>query len=88
GEAWVVVATGKYIGEGFDDSRLDTLFLAMPISGKGTIVQYTGRLQRSHPGKKEVRIYDYMDSGVPMLRGMFKKRLVGYRAIGYRQDEC
>ena len=62
-----MLATGRYIGEGFDDSRLDTLFLAPPISWKGTLVQYTGRLHRPHPGKIEVRIYDYVDRDVPML---------------------
>jgi hypothetical protein len=72
-----------YIGEGFDDARLDTLFLAMPISWKGTLIQYTGRLYRLHPGKTEVRIYDYVDREVPILDRMFQKRLRGYRAIGY-----
>ena len=79
----LVLATGRYIGEGFDDARLDTLFLAMPISWKGTLVQYTGRLHRLHPGKTEVRIHDYVDVHVPMLRRMFDRRLRGYRAIGY-----
>ena len=75
------------IGEGFDDARLDTLFLAMPVSWKGTLVQYTGRLHRLHPDKTEVRIFDYVDRGVPMLERMFEKRLRGYRAIGYTLDE-
>ena len=79
----LVLATGRYIGEGFDDARLDTLFLALPVSWKGTLVQYTGRLHRLHPGKREVRIYDYVDREVPMLLHMFEKRLRGYRAIGY-----
>ena len=83
GEERMIIATGRYIGEGFDDARLDTLFLAMPVSWKGTLVQYTGRLHRLHPGKREVRIYDYADNEVPMLRRMFEKRLRGYRAIGY-----
>ncbi len=87
GEERVLVATGRYIGEGFDDARLDTLFLALPVSWKGTLVQYTGRLHRLHPGKTEVRIYDYVDKDVPMLFKMFKKRLRGYRAIGYAPDE-
>jgi superfamily II DNA or RNA helicase len=82
-ESRLVIATGRYIGEGFDDARLDTLFLAMPVSWKGTLVQYTGRLHRLHPGKTEVRIYDYVDRDVPMLGRMFDKRLRGYRAIGY-----
>lgn len=82
-EPRLVIATGRYIGEGFDDARLDTLFLAMPVSWKGTLVQYAGRLHRPHPGKTEVRIYDYVDREVPMLARMFEKRLRGYRAIGY-----
>mgnify|MGYP003585251936 FL=1 len=82
----LVLATGRYIGEGFDDARLDTLFLAMPVSWKGTLVQYTGRLHRLHPGKTEVRIYDYVDREIPMLDRMFTKRLRGYRAIGYARD--
>jgi superfamily II DNA or RNA helicase len=83
GEPRLLIATGRYIGEGFDDARLDTLFLAMPVSWKGTLVQYAGRLHRLHPGKTEVRIYDYVDRDVPILGRMFKKRLRGYRAIGY-----
>ena len=77
------LATGRYIGEGFDDARLDTLFLTMPVSWRGTIVQYTGRLHRSHPGKREVRIYDYVDRCVPVLARMYERRLAGYRSIGY-----
>ena len=87
-EERVVLATGRYIGEGFDDARLDTLFLAMPVSWKGTLVQYTGRLHRLHPGKHEVRIFDYVDREVPMLLRMFEKRLRGYRAIGYARGEA
>jgi len=83
GEERLVLATGRYIGEGFDDARLDTLFLAMPISWRGTLVQYTGRLHRLHPSKTEARIFDYVDSAVPMLKRMFEKRLRTYRAIGY-----
>jgi superfamily II DNA or RNA helicase len=79
----VLLATGSYIGEGFDDSRLDTLFLAMPISWRGTLQQYVGRLHRIHHGKKLVRVFDYVDARVPMLARMFEKRLRGYRAIGY-----
>jgi superfamily II DNA or RNA helicase len=86
GESRLLIATGRYIGEGFDDARLDTLFLAMPVSWKGTLVQYAGRLHRLHPGKTEVRIYDYVDRDVPMLARMFEKRLRGYRAIGYARD--
>ncbi len=85
-EERLVLATGRYIGEGFDDSRLDTLFLAMPVSWKGTLAQYTGRLHRLHSGKTEVRIFDYVDSGVPMLVRMFEKRLRAYRALGYARS--
>jgi len=85
-ESRLLIATGRYIGEGFDDARLDTLFLAMPVSWKGTLVQYAGRLHRLHPGKTEVRIYDYVDRDVPMLARMFEKRLRGYRAIGYDRN--
>ena len=87
-EERVLIATGRYIGEGFDDPRLDTLFLTMPVSWKGTLVQYTGRLHRLHPGKSEVQLYDYVDREVPMLLGMFEKRLRGYRAIGYARGEA
>lgn len=83
GEERLVLATGRFIGEGFDDARLDTLFLAMPISWKGTLVQYAGRLHRQHASKSEVRIFDYVDSEVPMLARMFEKRLRGYRSMGY-----
>jgi superfamily II DNA or RNA helicase len=86
-EERLLLATGKYIGEGFDDARLDTLFLALPVSWKGTLIQYTGRLHRSHPCKTEVRIYDYVDGAVPMLMKMFQRRLRGYRAIGYALDQ-
>ena len=79
----VLVATGKYVGEGFDLPRLDTLFLAMPVSWKGTIAQYAGRLHRSYEGKQEVLIYDYVDYRIPMLERMYHKRLSGYAAIGY-----
>jgi superfamily II DNA or RNA helicase len=79
----IVLATGRFIGEGFDDPRLDTLFLASPISWRGTLQQYAGRLHRAHADKREVRIYDYVDAGVPALTRMFGKRLRGYRAMGY-----
>lgn len=84
----LILATGRYIGEGFDDARLDTLFLAMPVSWKGTLIQYSGRLHRRHPAKTEVRIYDYVDREVPMLLRMFEKRLTTYRAIGYARGEA
>jgi superfamily II DNA or RNA helicase len=83
----VIVATGRYVGEGFDDPTLDTLFLAMPISWKGTVIQYAGRIQRLHPGKREVRIYDYVDRNVPVFDRMFRRRLAGYRSIGYVDAE-
>jgi very-short-patch-repair endonuclease len=79
----VILATGKFIGEGFDDPRLDTLFLAMPVSWRGTIAQYAGRLHRLHEGKREVRIYDYADLNVSMLSRMFDKRCRGYESLGY-----
>jgi superfamily II DNA or RNA helicase len=79
----VIVATGSYIGEGFDDSRLDTLFLAMPISWRCTLQQYVGRLHRLHDSKRVVEVYDYVDSFIPMLARMFEKRLRGYKALGY-----
>ena len=84
----LILATGRYIGEGFDDARLDTLFLALPISWRGTLVQYTGRLHRHHPGKADTRIYDYVDGEVPMLVRMFERRVRGYRAIGYAPGEA
>jgi len=79
-----LIATGKYIGEGFDEPRLDTLFLAMPISWKGTLQQYAGRLHRLLESKSEVQIYDYIDVHVKMLGKMYNKRLAGYAAIGYK----
>lgn len=87
-EERLLLATGRYIGEGFDDARLDTLFLALPVAWKGTLVQYAGRLHRLHPGKREVRIYDYVDREVPVLLRMFEKRLRGYRSIGYARGEA
>ena len=79
----VIIAIGSYLGEGFDDSRLDTLFLATPVSWKGRITQYAGRLHRLHDGKREVRIYDYLDTNVAVCEKMFEKRKSGYQAIGY-----
>ena len=79
-----ILATGKYIGEGFDEPRLDTLFLAMPISWKGTLQQYVGRLQRLHESKIEVQVYDYVDVHVRMLEKMYNKRLTGYASLGYK----
>jgi superfamily II DNA or RNA helicase len=82
-EERLLLATGRFIGEGFDDARLDTLFLALPVSWRGTLIQYAGRLHRNHRGKAEVRIYDYVDLDVPMLARMFEKRSKGYRSMGY-----
>ena len=79
----VILATGRYIGEGFDDPRLDTLFLTLPVSWRGTISQYVGRLHRLHEGKREVRVYDYADLNVPMLARMFDRRCRGYESLGY-----
>ena len=80
----ILVATGHFIGEGFDEPRLDTLFLAMPISWKGTLQQYAGRLHRLYETKKEVKIYDYVDIQIRMLEKMYQKRLNGYASMGYR----
>lgn len=83
GESLAVVATGKYIGEGFDEPRLDTILLTMPVSWKGTLAQYAGRLHRNYEGKQEVRIYDYVDVHIPALERMYHKRLRGYPELGY-----
>ncbi len=82
-DASVILATGKYVGEGFDNPRLDTLFLTLPVSWRGTIAQYAGRLHRLYDGKREVRVYDYADLDVPMLARMFDRRCRAYEAIGY-----
>lgn len=79
----VILATGKYIGEGFDDARLDTLFITLPVSWRGTIAQYAGRLHRLYDSKREVRVHDYADINVPMLARMFDRRCRGYEAVGY-----
>jgi superfamily II DNA or RNA helicase len=83
-EPLIIVATGKYAGEGFDYPRLDTLFLAAPVAWKGTLAQYAGRLHRNYPGKEEARIYDYADRHVPVLERMYRKRLAGYKQMGYK----
>lgn len=80
----LILATGSYIGEGFDDARLDTLFLAMPISWKGTLQQYVGRLHRLHDGKRVVEVYDYVDGNILMLARMYGRRLKGYGDMGYK----
>lgn len=82
-EPLVIIATGRYVGEGFDYPRLDTLFLALPVSWKGIVAQYAGRLHREYPGKKDVRIFDYIDVHVPLCDKMYRRRLKGYAAIGY-----
>ncbi len=82
-EGRILLATGRYVGEGFDDARLDTLFLTLPVSWRGTIAQYAGRLHRLHDRKREVRIYDYADLEVPLLARMFDRRCRGYQAVGY-----
>ena len=83
-EPLVIVATGKYVGEGFDYARLDTLFLASPIAGKNMVNQYTGRLHREFESKQDVQVYDYIDIRVPVCESMYRKRLKGYASIGYR----
>ena len=83
GDERLILATGRYIGEGFDDARLDTLFLTMPIAWKGTLAQYVGRLHREHDGKGDVLVVDYVDQTVPVLARMAAKRRAGYRALGY-----
>jgi hypothetical protein len=84
GNERVLVATGRYLGEGFDDARLDTLFLTLPISWRGTLAQYAGRLHRLHAAKREVLIYDYVDAQEPMLAKMAARRNAGYRSLGYQ----
>ncbi len=84
-EERVLLATGRYLGEGFDDARLDTLFLTMPISWRGLLSQYAGRLHRLHPTKRDVMIYDYVDVREPMLLSMSMKRRTGYRTLGYTE---
>jgi superfamily II DNA or RNA helicase len=82
-----VLATGRYLGEGFDDERLDTLFLTLPISWRGTLNQYAGRLHRIRDSKKKVVIYDYVDLDVPVLARMYDRRIKGYRSIGYEIED-
>ncbi|SDI79546.1 DEAD/DEAH box helicase [Natribacillus halophilus] len=87
-EECLIIATGKYIGEGFDDERLDTLFLTMPISWKGILQQYVGRLQRAHAEKTSIEVYDYVDDKVPQLKKMYdEKRRKGYKALGFKTEE-
>jgi len=86
-EPLVVIATGQYLGEGFDCPQLDTLFLAFPISFKGRLVQYTGRLMRAHEGKATIRVYDYADLRVPVLRAMHARRLTTYKTLGFTREQ-
>ena len=86
-EERVLVATGRYVGEGFDDVRLDTLFLTMPISWRGTLAQYVGRLHRLHAAKREVQVYDYVDGAMPVLERMSEKRIRGYESLGYTVEK-
>lgn len=83
-EPLIIVATGKYVDEGFDYARLDTLFLVSPVAWKGIVAQYAGRLHREFEGKQDVQIYDYIDIRVPVCESMYRKRLKGYASIGYR----
>ena len=80
----MIVATGRYIGEGFDLPRLDTLFLTLPIAWKGMLGQYAGRIHRQFEGKERVTIFDYIDASLPILERMFRKRERGYKAMGYQ----
>ena len=81
-----VVATGQYLGEGFDCPRIDTLFLAFPISFKGKVVQYVGRIMRECEGKMDVSVYDYLDARVPVLKGMYLKRAKVYKTLGFHKE--
>ncbi|WP_256113557.1 DEAD/DEAH box helicase [Vibrio campbellii] len=86
GSTQVIVATGRFVGEGFDLPRLDTLILALPVSWKGSLIQYVGRIQRDYKGKEEVKVIDYIDAKIPMLLRMFNKRDKGYRALGFSSE--
>ena len=79
----LILATGKYLGEGFDLPSLDTLFLVFPFSWKGMLIQYTGRLNRASHGKEEIRVYDYVDGKVQVLSRMYGRRLKGYKTLGF-----
>ena len=81
----LVLATDRYVGCGFDYPRLDTLLLTMPVSWRGTIMQYAGHLRRTHPGKQEVRIFDDPDRTLPIFARMFAKRAAGYLSLGYKE---
>ena len=83
-ESMILVATGSLVGEGFDFPRLDTLFMATPVSFRGVVEQYAGRLNRDYAGKENVIIYDYVDNHIPMFDNMYMKRLKAYKQIGYQ----
>ncbi len=83
----LVIATGQYLGEGFDCPQVDTLFLAFPLSFKGKLVQYVGRVLRSHEDKSSVRVYDYVDTRVPVLRKMYGKREKTYRSLRFAAEK-
>ena len=87
-EPRLILATGRYLGEGYDDPRLDTLLLTMPIAWRGTVVQYAGRLHRTHAAKRDIRVYDYVDTEVPVLRRMYAKRVRAYKEMGYICDDA
>ena len=82
----IVIATGQYLGEGFDCPPLDTLFLAFPVSYKGKLTQYIGRILRNHPLKSSVMVYDYLDSQVPVLKKMYDRRMKTYKAMGFVKE--
>jgi superfamily II DNA or RNA helicase len=83
GPPLLVVATGPYVGEGFDCPALDTLFLAAPISFKGRLVQYAGRVLRPHPGKTTAEVHDYHDAATGILASSLAKRAPGYTSLGF-----
>ena len=87
GEDLLLIATGQYLGEGFDCPQIDTLFLTFPVSFKGKLVQYVGRLMRSHEGKRVVRVYDYADVHIPVLKKMYEKRRKTYETLGFSTGE-
>ena len=82
-QSLILIATGSLVGEGFDFPRLDTLFMATPVSCRGVVEQYAGRLNRDYAGKEKVIIYDYVDKHIPMFDNMYMKRLKAYKQIGY-----
>jgi superfamily II DNA or RNA helicase len=83
----LLIATGQYLGEGFDCPQIDTLFLAFPVSFKGKLVQYIGRLMRNYEGKRVVQVYDYADVQVPVLKKMYGKRRKTYEALGFSAEQ-